>query len=97
LTDSIGVRPSSGLSSVPVATDKVDGFHYPVYKLAVGADGAAVLVDADNALPVILSTKGEAVQNEILQGIKSLEKQLKIMNIHLSMMTDNEITKAEIE
>jgi len=30
-------------------------------------------------------------------AIKKLEKQMKIMNIHLSMMTDNEITKAELD
>jgi len=29
--------------------------------------------------------------------LNSILKELKIMNIHLSMMTDNEITKAEID
>jgi len=42
---------------------------------------------------VYIDTQDEAVIT-LLNGIL---KQMKIMNIHLSMMTDNEITKAELD
>jgi|TARA_Y100000296_G_C5009404_1_gene174313 hypothetical protein len=41
MSDNIRVKPSTetGLS-VPVATDVIDGIHYPVYKMTVSIDGA---------------------------------------------------------
>jgi len=100
MPDNIKVEGSGHAKAVSVATDEIGGVHYPVYKLAYGADGAVSLVDADNGVPVIINSQSDilaAQQNETVQAIKSLEKQMKIMNIHLSMMTDNEITKAEID
>jgi len=100
---SINVIPGTGNDVLPVATSEIGGVHYPIYKMAYGSDGEVVLIDTDTAMPVtgdIVISQSEvaaAQQNEIVQAIKALEKQMKIMNIHLSMMTDNEISKAEID
>ena len=52
MTDNITVHPSTEDNRVSVATDEVDQVHYPIYKLALGADGEAVLVSADTPIPV---------------------------------------------
>jgi len=115
--DNIKVEPGRK-NAVEVATDDISGVHYPLYKIAFGADGTATLVNADNGLPVsgevsVSSISGAVTLNaeqseaqpltvktedENLAGLLSnILKEMKIMNIHLSMMTDNEITKAEID
>ena len=52
MTDNVNVLPSDDISSVSVATDDIGGVHYPVYKLAYGADGSQTPVDAVNPLPI---------------------------------------------
>jgi len=96
MTDNINVKPSTDQSSVSIATDVIDSVHYPVYKLAIGKDGVANLI-TDDGIPIYFTEVMKAHNNEVVQAINKLEKQLKIMNMHLSMITDNEVTKAELE
>jgi len=95
MTDNVKVLGSTDAGAVNVATDDVDSVHYPVYKLAIGEDGKAALVGDGTAHggPVYIPVENDATAT-LLTGIL---KEMKIMNIHLSMMTDNEITKAEID
>jgi len=111
LSDNIDVQPGERPGKVAVATDEVGGVHYPIYKLAVGSDGAVTLIDADNGVPVTVGgtvsldvnqsegqTKEARVMDETVTGLlTNVLKELRIMNIHLSMMTDNEITRAELD
>jgi len=96
MSDNIKVKGSELVNAVHVATDEISNVHYPIYKLAYGEDGTATLMTSDG-LPIQFATETVEIQREILQALKTLEKELKIMNIHLSMMTDNEITKAELD
>jgi len=96
MADNIKVFPQDQAGSVDVATDVVGTTHYPVYKLALGKDGAATLVTTDG-LPIQFSDIGKAQHDEQMQVLEKLVKEMKIMNLHLSMMTDNEITKAELD
>jgi len=95
MTDNVKILASTDLNAVNVATDDVDSVHYPVYKLAIGEDGKAALVGDGTAHggPVYIPAHDE-ITATLLNGIL---KEMKIMNIHLSMMTDNEITKAELD
>jgi len=99
MADNIAVKGSSVTGAVQVATDDISGVHYPVYKLAFGADGTVTIVDADNGLPVSLpETANSYVRDEqVLSALQGVIKELRIMNIHLSMMTDNEITRSELD
>lgn len=44
--ESIPVEPSVAGNAVPVATDRIGGVDYQIVKLAIGADGAATLIDS---------------------------------------------------
>jgi len=95
MSDNIKVIGSTETNAVNVATDDIDDVHYPIYKLAIGADGTAKLVGDGTASggPVYVPAHDE-IMTTLLNGIL---KEMRIMNIHLSMMTDNEISKAEID
>lgn len=87
MADNIKVRPSEG--GVNVATDVVDGVHYPVYKTAVGDDGEAVLVSSQTPLPISSSISEEILQQVLVQ--------LKKINSQLVMLTDVDITDDEVK
>lgn len=82
MDDNIKVRPSEG--GVHVATDVVDGVHYPIYKTAVGDGGDAVLVSQETPVPV-----SSAYSDEILNNILA---ELKKLNFHMSLLTDVNIS-----
>lgn len=86
MADNIKVRPSEG--GVNVATDVVDGVHYPVYKTAVGDDGKAVLVSPEVPFPTSSSNVEEILQQMLMQ--------LKKMNSYLAMLTDIDIANNEV-
>lgn len=99
MTDNIDVKPGEGATAVSVATDDVSGVHYPIYKLAVGADGAAVLVSADNPIPfgsVNINDANHTRSAHIEVLLDSVVKQMKITNLHLSVISGVDITKADI-
>jgi len=72
-------------SDVSVATDDIGGVSYQRFKLAVGESGKYVGdVSARLAVPVSLDVGG------------AILKQLKIMNMHLSILTDMTIQERDI-
>ena len=52
MADNINVVDDPHIGTVPVATDEIGGVHYPVYKMAYGADGSQTPVDSTNPLPM---------------------------------------------
>jgi hypothetical protein len=81
---------SSSYATAPnetvVATDKVDGVDYQRMKLVVGTDGEALFdVSNMNPLPVSLD-----IADRIL-------KELKAINIQLSLITDTMVGQQEVE
>jgi len=52
MADNVGVRPSTTTGSVSVATDEINDVHYPIYKVAWGADGIANPASHDYPFPV---------------------------------------------
>lgn len=97
MSDNIPVNPALEPGAVDVATDEITDSggnitHYPVYKMALGADGEAVLISTDNKLPVEF-----AEETYLINAIHQMVEQLKIMNLHLSLMTDAEIKGRDIE
>ncbi len=94
MTDNVNVKPGEGATVISVATDDVSGVHYPIYKLAVGADGEATLVDEDNVIPIALNN---ANLIELTDLNNRILKQLMIMNIHLSKLTDEVIESKEVQ
>ena len=91
MADNIGVRPSTTTGSVNVATDEVDGVHYPVYKIAVGEDGAATPVGEND--PLHVSTTDET---GILACLTRIEKELKKLNLYNALAHDVELTNEDI-
>lgn len=96
MSDNIKVKPASGTSALNVATDDIGGVHYPVYKLAIGADGSATLI-GDEGLPIQLDNNTIIQQERIIGLLDDTVQQLKIMNLHLQSMTDEHITKDDTE
>ena len=95
----IDVQPGERPGKLPVVTNELDnGQHLPVY---TAADASGVPIDENNPLPVEtnsveLTERTFMQQEDILEVIRSLEVQLKIMNIHLQSMTGEEITKEDL-
>lgn len=79
MADNIGVKPNTSSAAVSVATDNVNGIHYPVYKFAIGPDGSATLIDSDNPIPVE-STDLIDLLREIRDVNKEILKQMKTIN-----------------
>lgn len=94
--DNIGIRPSTTTGSVKVATDVViednENIHYPVYKLATGGDGEATLLGDNNKIPVTF-----VEETYLTNLLTTISKELKVMNLHLSLMTNTNITNEDIE
>ncbi len=61
MSDNIDVRPSTDTGRVTVATDDIGDVHYPIYKIAYGADGSVTSVDATTPLPV---TSGDLITKD---------------------------------
>lgn len=93
----IGVRPSTTTGSEGVAIDKIEGINYPIYKEAFGAADSITLVSPTNGLPVDMATEAKIQQDDILTCLGRIEKQMEITNLHLAVMTNLHITKAELK
>ena len=52
MADTVKVNPGSNPDAVNVATDHIGIIHYPIYKIAFGADGSVTQVNAANPLPI---------------------------------------------
>ncbi len=98
--DNIGVQPQTNLSSVKVATDEieVDGkkVHYPIYKIAVGEDGEAILIDEDNPIPITLTANDINRHSHLKESIDELVLQMKILNKYMAEGFDNEIKEEDL-
>lgn len=84
MTDNINVKPGKGGTAVPVATDNVDGIHFPVYKLAIGGDGEAVLIDTDNPLYVQLPSL--TYETDTVTMLNEISKKLSILIKYEAML-----------
>ena len=93
MADNIDVNPGNESDKVSVATDDIDGVHYPIYKFAIGADGEATLVDSDNRIPVKLEYEPLA---DVLSCLQRIEKELLKMNLYNALAHDEEITNEDI-
>ncbi len=72
-------------ASTVVAADKIDDVAYQRMKLVIGKDGEAIGdVSTEIPLPVTMEAA-----NQILT-------ELRIMNMHLAIITDNTITEEDI-
>lgn len=84
MTDNIKVNPSSEQESVSVATDNIDNVHYPVYKMAIGDDGEADLIDKSNRVPVQLPDITHETDTVIL--LNEISKKLSILIKYEAML-----------
>ena len=96
MTDNVNVLPSTDSDAVSVATDAISNIHYPIYKAAFGADGSVTLIDDTNGMPVNLATDAKVQQEDILLTLGEIKTQLKIMNMHLSVISDMQIGKGDL-
>lgn len=99
MTDSIKVREAGSGLDYDVKTDRINGKDYPIYKLSVGGDGEAALVDGDNRLSVssddtTAQLHANAVQRDLLNGILL---ELKILNKYMSLAQDEKFTEDDLE
>jgi hypothetical protein len=94
LTDNVKVSPSTRATSVDIATDEIDNVHYPIYKVAVGPDGEATLIDEDNPLPI---ANEPAVNSTVITLLGELIIEMKIMNAYNALGHDAELTSEDIK
>lgn len=95
--DSIKVKPSTERVAVQVATDEVDSVHYPIYKMAIGGDGEAILVDTDNPLPINDNITKLLIENEVVDLLGKVLKELKKVNAYNAMAHGEELENGDIE
>lgn len=95
------VLPGIGES---VATDNVSGVNHLRTKIQYGVDGAATDVSSTNPLPVTNSaTTTTTVTSDTSSPLPTSDElmsnvltELKIMNAHLSILTDTKITIQDV-
>lgn len=63
MADNATLNPGSG--GITIATDDIGGVHYPVDKIAFGADGSATLVSESNPLPSKEKRSGTATTSSV--------------------------------
>lgn len=94
---SINVKPNTHGTSVPVKTVVVaegnNRTHYPVYMLA---DSEGNLIDGTNPTPISIESSEVIRQEEVIDQLQEVVKQLKIMNIHLQAMTGERLNGEDI-
>ena len=92
MADNVGVLPSTDDAAISVATDDVNGVHYPIYKTAIGGDGEATLINSDNPLPMSSAQAGElnVTMNAVL-------RELKLMNLYNAMAHNQELRHEDID
>lgn len=84
MTDNITVNPGKEDNRVSVATDEVDQIHYPVYKMAIGADGEAVLINANNPIPVQITA--QTYETDIVRELQNISRKLSILIEYESLL-----------
>jgi len=89
MADNIPVNPAIDAGAVDVATDEVtdsDGniTHYPVYKLATGANGEAVLADANN--PLLVQTTKQTHETDMVTVLNEISGKLSILIKYEAML-----------
>jgi len=103
MTDNIDVKPSDSPSRVSVATDDIDGTHYPIYKLAHGAEGEITLVQVGYGMPLATDqSEGNVTNTRVFdEGANELLGEmlivLKKIEYHLSVATGDEFVNGEFE
>jgi hypothetical protein len=55
-SDNVTVNPGENENAISVATDEIDGVHYPVYKMSYGGLGVQTPVSSSNPLPIIVDS-----------------------------------------
>jgi len=84
MPDNIAVEPSGHSDRVNVATDEINGVHYPIYKMATGEDGEIVLVDTGNRMPVQLPDLTH--ETDVVSVLNEISRKLSILIEYESMM-----------
>jgi hypothetical protein len=97
MTDNITVNPGVEDNRVSVATDEVDQIHYPVYKMAIGADGEAALISNVNAVPIVSGVEDVDRSLSLQQTLEHILDQQKIMNMHLAIISGTHVTESDID
>lgn len=101
MADNIKVAPSEKSGAVDVATDEVANSegkitHYPIYKLAIGEDGEAILIDGDNPIPVTQTADDINRFSCLKESIDEMVVQMKILNRYMAKGFDEEIKEEDI-
>lgn len=96
MSDNIDVSPGRGGNVKSIATDNVDGVHYPVYKFALGADGVAEFVSVDNALPVTSSSTDVDRMYALKESIDNMVIELKINNAYNALAHNQTLTERDL-
>ena len=74
MSDNVAVKPSDASNAISVATDEVDGVHYPIYKLATGGDGLlAIRIPAPVRVAVAPVPERGARTNECAQHMSTFQ------------------------
>lgn len=76
LVDSVKVSPSTRATSVSIATDEINDIHYPIYKIAIGANGVVTFIDDDNPIPVNVVEAGTKYTTDTVTILNEISKKL---------------------
>ena len=97
MLEDIGVNPSTEQEAVPVITDKIQGKHVPIYKVAVGEEGEVILVSLENAMPVTLGNAELSRRSNDSEIFVEILNQLKILNLYMAEGFNFTFTEENIE
>lgn len=86
LADNVKINPSTRSSGIDVATDEIDNVHYPIYKVAIGANGEAIFIDGDNPLPVDVIESGTKHTTDTVTILNEISKKLSILIKYEAML-----------
>lgn len=90
MSDDIKVREAgSGLDHL-VVTDEIGERHWPLFKMAYGDDGEAILVSASNSLPITDASNLLVMQN-FTASLNDLITEQKLTNLYLSRIVGEDL------
>lgn len=93
----IPVNPATKTGRQKVKTDLVGDEHVPVYKLAVGENGEAILVSLDDPIPITAGNADLSRSSNDTEIFVEILNQLKILNLYMAEGFNFTLTEENIE
>ena len=99
MTDNGPVNPGELETAIIVATDEIDGIHYPIYKAGFGPADSITQVNEDNPLPVsavVVETPPLTYNTDTVTVLNEISRKLSILIKYESLLHKVDLSEEEL-